>query len=648
MSNTLDLFDEIFYDDYYPGTLWVEAGKQKVIYWTDRDPSFSVSGKEKQVSRLTSFELSIAERAFNEWDQVLDSLEFKYTSDPSKAQIAVGWSDISPWGYWTASWSNNIRYTATLELNQDARYSSLISSTNLKHTLLHEIGNIIGLGDINRNLGIDSVLVDPFVITGYLTAKDKEYAKLLYSETVIDPTTPTSVAESATTVRTLTYANGDVYVGEFTDGQLTGQGTFTFASGGVYVGAWKDDQFNGQGTYTFASGNVYVGEWKDGQRNGQGTYTYENGLVQSGVWLKGSLVDASKGAIYSVTASSTSYDEGQIAQFSLITTSVDNGAAVAYTISGVSASDLESGSLTGTTTVGSSGTTLIDIPLALDKLTEGAETLTITLDDYQDKSASVIVNDTSKGAAIETVSTGWSWRSALTKAERTDIIELYVLAGNGAPGTTRLVASMEEFKNSGIAGVAASITEAASWAAKFPSFQTPEEFAKEFLDMIVPGFPEAGMAEGVKIIADLLNSGSSQADVLTVSSNFLSNASVTDAAFGDYAAKFQNQTAVAEFHTVTQEKDTPLSLTDITSDVATVVAAKSGAGNGTFNSVVQANGLVDSSAPQPILDEYGAMLDSDVMASTELGIAVTDHDLNATNIDLVGLAQSGVEYILYG
>jgi hypothetical protein len=602
MSNTLDLFDEIFYDDYYPGTLWVEAGKQKVIYWTDRDPSFSVSGKEKQVSRLTSFELSIAERAFNEWDQVLDSLEFKYTSDPSKAQIAVGWSDISTWGYWSARWSNNIRYTATLELNQDIRYSSLISSTNLKHTLLHEIGNIIGLGDINRNLGIDSVLVDPFVITGYLTAKDKEYAKLLYSETVIDPTTPTSVAESATTVRTLTFANGDVYVGEFTDGQ----------------------------------------------RNGQGTYTYENGLVQSGVWLKGSLVDASKGAIYSVTASSTSYDEGQIAQFSLITTSVDNGAAVAYTISGVSASDLESGSLTGTTTVGSSGTTLIDIPLALDKLTEGAETLTITLDDYQDKSASVIVNDTSKGPAIETVSTGWSWRSALTKAERTDIIELYVLAGNGAPGTTRLVASMEEFKNSGIAGVAASITEAASWAAKFPSFQTPEEFAKEFLDMIVPGFPEAGMAEGVKIIADLLNSGSSQADVLTVSSNFLSNASVTDAAFGDYAAKFQNQTAVAEFHTVTQEKDTPLSLTDITSDVATVVAAKSGAGNGTFNSVVQANGLVDSSAPQPILDEYGAMLDSDVMASTELGIAVTDHDLNATNIDLVGLAQSGVEYILYG
>jgi hypothetical protein len=125
-----------------------------------------------------------------------------------------------------------------------------------------------------------------------------------------------------------------------------------------------------------------------------------------------------------------------------------------------------------------------------------------------------------------------------------------------------------------MAGVSASITGAAGWKAKFPSFQTPEEFGKEFLEMIVPGLSEAGMTEGIAIIAGLLNSGSTQGDVLTASSNFLSDASVTDAAFGDYAAKFQNQAAVAEFHTVTQEKDTPLSVDNITSDAATVTAAK--------------------------------------------------------------------------
>ena len=56
--------------------------------------------------------------------------------------------------------------------------------------------------------------------------------------------------------------------------------------------------------------------------------------------------------------------------------------------------------------------------------------------------------------------------------------------------------------------------------------------------------------------------------------------------------------------------------------------------------------LVGSSAPQSILDEYGSMIDNGLMTSTELGIAVADHSLNATNIDLVGLSQTGVEYIV--
>jgi hypothetical protein len=58
--------------------------------------------------------------------------------------------------------------------------------------------------------------------------------------------------------------------------------------------------------------------------------------------------------------------------------------------------------------------------------------------------------------------------------------------------------------------------------------------------------------------------------------------------------------------------------------------------------------LVGSSAPQSVLGEYGDILDNGSMTATELGIAVADHDLDAPNIDLIGLAQTGVEYILYG
>ena len=187
---------------------------------------------------------------------------------------------------------------------------------------------------------------------------------------------------------------------------------------------------------------------------------------------------------------------------------------------------------------------------------------------------------------------------AITAAIRSDIIELSVLATNQATGTVKLGALVAEYEKSGMTGVGASLTGTAAWKAKYPSFQTPEEFGKEFLEAIVPGLSAAALAEGVTIVAGLLNSGSTQADVLIASSDFLSNASVTDATFGDYAAKFQNQAAVAEFHTITQELNTELVLTNITSDAATVVTAKGDLDGSTAAAAVAAAKVIsDATAP---------------------------------------------------
>ena len=81
---------------------------------------------------------------------------------------------------------------------------------------------------------------------------------------------------------TLTFADGEKYVGEYKDGKRNGQGTYTFASGAKYVGEYKDEQPNGQGTFTFADGEKYVGEYKDGKRNGQGTSTFADGAKYVG------------------------------------------------------------------------------------------------------------------------------------------------------------------------------------------------------------------------------------------------------------------------------------------------------------------------------------------------------------------------------
>ena len=89
----------------------------------------------------------------------------------------------------------------------------------------------------------------------------------------------------------------------------------------------------------------------------------------------------------------TSANEGSQADFSVTTTNVAAGTVLSYTISGVSAADVGTGSLNGTVTVGSNGVANIAIPIVADSLTEGAETLTVTL---QGQSSSIIINDTSK------------------------------------------------------------------------------------------------------------------------------------------------------------------------------------------------------------------------------------------------------------
>ena len=99
---------------------------------------------------------------------------------------------------------------------------------------------------------------------------------------------------------------------------------------------------------------------------------------------------------YALVASSASVNEGSNATFTLSTTNVAAGTQVAYTLSGVSAADVQGGVLTGTATVGANGQATISVALLADSLTEGAETLTVTAGG---KTASTTVNDTSVGSS---------------------------------------------------------------------------------------------------------------------------------------------------------------------------------------------------------------------------------------------------------
>jgi len=95
---------------------------------------------------------------------------------------------------------------------------------------------------------------------------------------------------------------------------------------------------------------------------------------------------------YTLTPTKTNFDEGGTAVFNLVTANVTAGTTLAYTVSGISSTDVTSGILTGSTVVGSDGKSTISIGITADKLAEGAETLTISI---LGNSASVTINDTS-------------------------------------------------------------------------------------------------------------------------------------------------------------------------------------------------------------------------------------------------------------
>lgn len=81
---------------------------------------------------------------------------------------------------------------------------------------------------------------------------------------------------------------GDVYEGEFQNGEFNGKGTYTSANGEKYIGEYKDGKYDGRGSYQFADGDKYTGEYREGKFNGQGTYTFANASKYAGEFKDGS------------------------------------------------------------------------------------------------------------------------------------------------------------------------------------------------------------------------------------------------------------------------------------------------------------------------------------------------------------------------
>eukprot|EP01038_Epipyxis_sp_PR26KG_P005293 gene5293-7355_t len=94
-----------------------------------------------------------------------------------------------------------------------------------------------------------------------------------------------------------TYANLDVYDGEFVENMRHGVGVMKYFNGDRYEGEWSHNKLDGFGVYIWntviddkgniTSGKRYEGDWKNGKMHGRGYYVVGNGDIYSGVFKNG-------------------------------------------------------------------------------------------------------------------------------------------------------------------------------------------------------------------------------------------------------------------------------------------------------------------------------------------------------------------------
>ncbi len=78
-------------------------------------------------------------------------------------------------------------------------------------------------------------------------------------------------------------------LGQWKENKKHGKGTYIWGpaskwAGDIYKGDYVDGNRTGQGIYNYANGNVYEGQFKENKMHGKGKMKYANGTVKEGMW----------------------------------------------------------------------------------------------------------------------------------------------------------------------------------------------------------------------------------------------------------------------------------------------------------------------------------------------------------------------------
>ena len=195
-------FQSLFFEEYY-GTKWDNRNGIRNITWS---ANASVIHDESVTRSFTLEELDWIRNAFQSWDDALDSVKFTETPQSAQAEIVIGYVTLTSAanqpgaiGYWNAWWNDNWRNRATIKLKVGSTSWFSVKSQFI-HAVQHELGNVLGLGDIKPTNEFASTQEDswqppygPVPLNDHDTGMNRQ----LYGESTCPSTFPNAAAKAA-------------------------------------------------------------------------------------------------------------------------------------------------------------------------------------------------------------------------------------------------------------------------------------------------------------------------------------------------------------------------------------------------------------------------------------------------------------------
>ena len=78
------------------------------------------------------------------------------------------------------------------------------------------------------------------------------------------------------------HKSGDIYDGNWVEGQKEGQAKINYISGAMYEGFVSKGIYNGFGRLESFNRDIYEGQWFNGTKSGEGKLRYSNGDMFDG------------------------------------------------------------------------------------------------------------------------------------------------------------------------------------------------------------------------------------------------------------------------------------------------------------------------------------------------------------------------------